>query len=195
MDDEEQEDIRQPTLRGGPDKLRVSRKAIARYGATEGCRACTAIEGMGHLRNKLNCNHSAECRRRIIKLMQVDPKYRGLMEKHGYIDNGTPVVEMVSDAQREEMLGHIRKAIHNISRQAEYKESEKERRLDRAMMEILIANIQVAEVYSPARVTAMAKTMGLRAGWSLDLTTRDIDGRPWNFNDPEMRNRAIRRLI
>ena len=41
----------------------------------------------------------------------------------------------------------------------------------------------------------MARSMGLKAGWSLDLITQDIDGRPWNFNELEMRNRAVRRVI
>ena len=41
----------------------------------------------------------------------------------------------------------------------------------------------------------MARQMGLKAGWSLDLTTNDTDGRAWNFNDPEMRNRAARRVL
>ena len=35
--------------------------------------------------------------------------------------------------------------------------------------------------------------MGLRAGWALDITTRDKDGREWDFNQLEMRNRAVRR--
>ena len=41
----------------------------------------------------------------------------------------------------------------------------------------------------------MAGAMGLRSGWSLDITTRDTDGRPRNFNEIEMRNRAVRRVI
>ena len=41
----------------------------------------------------------------------------------------------------------------------------------------------------------MASKMGLRAGWSLDLTTKDTDGRAWGFNVPEMRNRATRLVL
>ena len=41
----------------------------------------------------------------------------------------------------------------------------------------------------------MAATMGLRAGWSLDLTTVDPDdGRPWDFSDPEKRAKARKML-
>ena len=41
----------------------------------------------------------------------------------------------------------------------------------------------------------MAERLGLKAGWALDLTTCDEDGRPWNFDQVEMRNRAVRRLL
>ena len=41
----------------------------------------------------------------------------------------------------------------------------------------------------------VAKRMGFRAGWSLDLTTRDEIGRPWDVNQVEMRNKAVRRVI
>ena len=41
----------------------------------------------------------------------------------------------------------------------------------------------------------MARKMGLRAGWGLDLTTHDSDGRAWDFNSKEIRNRAARRVL
>ena len=41
----------------------------------------------------------------------------------------------------------------------------------------------------------MATTMGLRAGWSMDITTNDIDGKALDFNVLEMRNRAARRVL
>ena len=31
--------------------------------------------------------------------------------------------------------------------------------------------------------------------WSLDLTTQDEDGRYWDFTEPEMRNRAARKVL
>ena len=42
--------------------------------------------------------------------------------------------------------------------------------------------IHVSEIYSPPRVAARAKEHGLRAGTSFDITTRDTDGRPWDFS-------------
>ena len=48
----------------------------------------------------------------------------------------------------------------------------------------------IIEVYSPRRVTAMAEAMGLMPGMSLDLTGNDTDGKPWDFNNAEKRDRA-----
>jgi hypothetical protein len=55
----------------------------------------------------------------------------------------------------------------------------------------------VAEVYSPPRVTAAAKLLPelkLIPGFALDLTTNDVDGRAWNFDEKEMRERAMAKL-
>lgn len=49
----------------------------------------------------------------------------------------------------------------------------------------------VCEVYSPPRVASVAETMGETAGWSLDLTTCDEQGRAWDFDDPACRRRAV----
>ena len=38
-------------------------------------------------------------------------------------------------------------------------------RLARTMFERFVAKIEVAEIYSPPRVTAMVRQMGIKAGW------------------------------
>ena len=48
----------------------------------------------------------------------------------------------------------------------------------------------VSEIYSPPRVTALAKQYGLKEGFALDLSVCDEDGNPWDFDVPEMRERA-----
>ena len=57
-------------------------------------------------------------------------------------------------------------------------------------------NRMVSEVYSPARVTAMAKAMPslrLIPGFALDLTTIDeYDGEPWDFTREVKRRRALK---
>ena len=56
-------------------------------------------------------------------------------------------------------------------------------------------SIDIAEIYSPPRVTEMAARLGMKGGWSLDLTCIDeIDGQPWDFSKAEKRDRAIEKL-
>ena len=69
------------------------------------------------------------------------------------------------------------------------------KQLTHTMCRNLLNNVRVVEVYSPPRVAKMAESIGLRAGWPLDLITCDEDGRPWNFDQLEMRNRAIHKLL
>ena len=67
--------------------------------------------------------------------------------------------------------------------------------LDQVMLQMFIANMDIAESHSPPRVTQMARSMGLRAGWSVDLTTTDPDGQAWDFNNITMRNKAVRNVL
>ena len=51
----------------------------------------------------------------------------------------------------------------------------------------------VSEIDSPLRVSAVAKlrlSYGILPGFALDLTTNDSDGRLWDFDQEEMRDRA-----
>ena len=67
--------------------------------------------------------------------------------------------------------------------------------LNQTMLNTLIGNMQVAEVYSPPGIVKMANKMGFRGGWSLDLTANDDYGMPWDFNDARMRRRAISKIV
>ena len=53
---------------------------------------------------------------------------------------------------------------------------------------------EVAEIYSPPRITAMAKMLGMKEGWALDLTVNDEDGEAWDFSRPEKQRRAKEQL-
>ncbi len=46
------------------------------------------------------------------------------------------------------------------------------------------------EIYSPKSVTGIGESMGLISGMALDLTANDVDGLPWDFNNPAKRERA-----
>ena len=55
----------------------------------------------------------------------------------------------------------------------------------------------LSEVYSPPRVTAMAKMLPefcIIPGLALDLTTADEQGTAWDFDIPERRDEARRRI-
>ena len=55
--------------------------------------------------------------------------------------------------------------------------------------------VDVTEIFSPARVTQVCEEEGLTPGTSMDLTTKDEHGRWWDFNDPEMRRAAERKIV
>ena len=52
-------------------------------------------------------------------------------------------------------------------------------------------DMAVVEVYSPPRITKMAKQMGLSTAWALDLTENDPDdGQPLDLSKVEKRRKA-----
>ena len=54
----------------------------------------------------------------------------------------------------------------------------------------------VSEIYSPPRVTALAKGLGLIPGMALDLTVDDPDdGKPWDFNVASKRQKALHQIF
>ena len=63
------------------------------------------------------------------------------------------------------------------------------------IMRKILMGADVSEIYSPDRVCRAARELGLRAGWSLDFTTVDSQGRPWDFRRADCRNRAARLVI
>ena len=75
------------------------------------------------------------------------------------------------------------------------RESARTNEFNSMMMKIVFETMDVVEVYKQPRVAEMASRMGLRAGWSLDMTTYDEHGGAWNFNHLHMRNAAIRKLL
>ena len=56
------------------------------------------------------------------------------------------------------------------------------------------ARVDVAEIYSPPRVTAQAWRMGLRPGNAYDLTVMNEDGEFWDFTKPEHRAKCWKEL-
>ena len=143
---------------------------------------------------RVGYNHSNACRERIKAEMQTDPEYRRLMHKHEpHHEAGH--IELFIGAQVSERRHSIRKDINTIERRMHIDAEGFERKFTHTIVKHLFAKIEVAEVYGPPRATDMARKTGLRAGWALDITVADHDGRAWNSNQFEMRNRAIRKLL
>ena len=57
--------------------------------------------------------------------------------------------------------------------------------------------VMISEIYSPPRVSSIAKlcpSFGVLPGFALDLTTHDVDGRHWDFDEDDMRERAWKKV-
>lgn len=186
IDDEEETTMQ---FREGPDKFHVSKRAIERYGPTEGCPACTHISQRSFVSCRVGMNHNDMCRKRITSAMKEDPQYRRLMQKHQR-DAHVTMVDQLS-VKLEEQAGNLRKSTQRMKQRIRDTTNNITQQLDQTMLQMLIAEVDVAEVYSQPRISSMAQKMGLRAGWGLDLTTNDTDGKPWDFNVIEMRNMRL----
>ena len=57
-----------------------------------------------------------------------------------------------------------------------------------------ISGTAIAEVYSPPRITAEGKAMGLKCGFAFDVTVPDKDGYVWDFTKRSCRKRAWQKL-
>ena len=68
-----------------------------------------------------------------------------------------------------------------------------EKQFDKQIKELLA--VDVAEIFSPRRVNEFASEYELIGGWSLDLTTLDEEGKPWDFSSVQMRNKAARKVL
>ena len=52
----------------------------------------------------------------------------------------------------------------------------------------------MANGYSPLRVCATARKMGLKAGFSFDLAVTDENGEPWDHSIESVQRKAVRKL-
>ena len=61
------------------------------------------------------------------------------------------------------------------------------------MVKLVAEDIGVAEIYSPPMVPQRGKQLALSAGWSLDLVTKDSDGKAWGFFKERNANESNRK--
>ena len=124
--------------------------------------------------------------------MTKDPEYRALVDKHGKA-MGEKKVAMITYEMHQQHSKWARQAITMVEQKARVESTNLGQLVNICMMEELLRGMEVAEVYGPPRAVELARRMGLRAGWSLDITTCDEDGKSWDFNQLEMRNKAVRK--
>ncbi len=89
------------------------------------------------------------------------------------------------------------KVVRSIINELESKKEFKVRASGKDVRKMISSNgkVDVAEVYSPPRITKMAEGMGLKAGWALDLTTTDPeDNAPWDFTVKAKREKVMKML-
>ena len=59
-------------------------------------------------------------------------------------------------------------------------------------------NTVVSEIYSPPRVTRVARILtklGIMPGFAMDITTNDEDGQPWDFDLEEEKKKAEAKVL
>lgn len=126
--------------------------------------------------------------------MREDPEYRRLVYKHGPHQQAGEI-EIMIEEQRAENKNSMLIVINVLERRQRLNKGIFGEQLTHTMFRNLSLKMEVAAVYCPPRIATMVERMGLRAGWALDLTTCDEDGREWNFDHLEMRNRVVRKLL
>ena len=142
---------------------------------------------------RLGTNHSKECRDRIVEAMMNDPIDRHVAESYKKRAN-RPQEQHDQAEPGPGMASQIINQYRSRTR-SDRLLTEKENGLERAMCRVTTNKMDIAEIYSPERTTKVARQMGLRAGWALDLTTADEHGSSLEFDKLEMRNKAVRMLL
>ena len=155
--------------------IRVTIKDLERFGTMPGCPACEYVR-MGQ-KIARGVPHSKECRQRIRDATEDDERLR---ERVARAD--------ARQRKHEVLEAHVGKSI--VPKYL----SKLDKEMRTQMLRLVAEGVDVAEIYSPPRVCERAKAHGLRSGTSFDITTRDKDGRPWDFSKIDMRERAVKRI-
>ena len=154
--------------------IRVTHKDLEKHGCTPGCPACEYV--LSNQKIARGVAHSRECRQRIRDSIEVDDNTKERIER--------------AEERKKKHEGPISLVDRSLPRHL----SKLSQEMHTQMMKLVAEDIDVAEIYSPPRVAARAKLWGLKGGWSLDLTTKDRDGKRWDFSKREMRRRAIEKI-
>ena len=117
------------------------------------------------------------------EILKLDPEARDRVEVASQMDECLRQLRAVQD------LVQVREIIRNLESSFRAPKNTKRKPMNND------GKLDVAEVYSPTRVTGMAEKFNLRPGWALDLTMNDPDdGTPWDFSIPEKREKVKKML-
>ncbi len=113
-------------------------------------------------------------------------------DKEGSMNLGREVERLTGQLRSLQKTSEVKEIMRQLDKLPKFKMDVPKRK--RLPMEPH-GNMDVAEIYSPPRITEVAAEMGLEAGWALDLTTVDEhDGKPWDFTFEEKRIRCKKRI-
>ena len=76
-----------------------------------------------------------------------------------------------------EKLGSVREILRQIDKDYVAPVNRRQRRSAAQRAQKNNQNMDVAELYSPPRITEMAEKMNMQAGWAIDFTQLDTDGK------------------
>ena len=162
-----------PTTSGykgsGTIGFHIKKPMVQKYGYIDGCPACQKLKGKSQdgraPTGRFGVKYSLACKTRIMHRMADDPIDRHIVEAyHKRSQRREPEKkEATSQAQAVE-TNHNEQPYDTTN-------TTKQIHLESMMNEMMKTSMDVAEIYSPERVTAMAKNYGLEAGWAMDLTT------------------------
>ena len=112
-------------------------------------------------------------------------------------EDDLPLDEVDDSASKRRRLGQLC-ARSFLSEMTEILDKQSVKKLERDMWRTQRRNIgasrvDVAEIYSPPRMAAMASKPGYVPGFSMDLTPTDEDGSPWDLSFAATQRKALRR--
>ena len=178
--------------------IRVTHKDVEQHGATPGCPACGYL--LEDKKIPRGVGHSVVCRKRIRELVELDEDTRDRVERANQRkERKESVVSYVEDKSSRSKCRRGKALPPNMGTSKSLPTQPKhiaklQKEMQVQMMQLVAEEIDVAEIYSPPRVTQRARQWGLKPGWSLDITTKDENGDPWDFSRSKMRRKAINKI-
>ena len=157
-------------------RMRITQEHLEEYGYTEGCDGCR-FKRAGLSGGRA---HSERCRKRIMAELEKTDVGRKAREREDQRIGSRVETLLQEDRRKEVPAEEGSKDVDMAAAETEVDEEVK-RLVDEAIKAIeeetavaeaiRLMSVEVMEMYSPPRVTAMGRKMGLEVGEAMDLTT------------------------